>query len=102
MERATNQGVDLVGGLTENVLEASLEAEMSEHLGTERTRSGRLEHEATPKRHPFEEFVDRYGAGGDRCLVIATGPPWLGAPAGHPCQTQRVRFRRRSAERLIT
>ena len=39
VERARNEGVDLVGpdgllsGLTKNVLEAGLEAEMSEHLG---------------------------------------------------------------------
>ena len=39
VERARNQGVELVGpggllsGLTKNVLEAGLEAEMSEHLG---------------------------------------------------------------------
>jgi transposase-like protein len=42
VERARNEGVDLVGpdgllsGLTKNVLEAGLEAEMSEHLGYER------------------------------------------------------------------
>ena len=42
VERARNEGVDLVGpggllsGLTKNVLEAGLEAEMSEHLGYDR------------------------------------------------------------------
>jgi len=42
VERARSQGVDLVGpggllsGLTKNVLEAGLEAEMSEHLGYDR------------------------------------------------------------------
>ena len=42
VERARSEGVELVGpggllsGLTKNVLEAGLEAEMSEHLGYER------------------------------------------------------------------
>ncbi len=42
VERAREEGVELVGpggllsGLTKNVLEASLEAEMSEHLGYEK------------------------------------------------------------------
>ena len=42
VEGARNEGVDLVGpdgllsGLTKNVLEAGLQAEMSEHLGYER------------------------------------------------------------------
>ena len=42
VERAREEGVELVGpggllsGLTKNVLEASLEAEMSEHLGDEK------------------------------------------------------------------
>ena len=42
VERAKNDGVELVGpdglaGLTKNVLEAGLEAEMSEHLGYDKT-----------------------------------------------------------------
>ena len=53
VERARSEGVDLVGpdgllsGLTNNVLEAGLEAEMSEHLGYDR-RDRRARARATP------------------------------------------------------